>query len=111
MNKTTCLFLRVLCLFVAGVCFLSTGCASAQEQKSNTSYAMSTVILQKAYGPQAEQAMNQVNDAFLAFEDRLSLFGTDGDIAQINQSAGKDWVLVEPETAELLQMSQALSSK
>ena len=84
--------------------------ARAQKTaKYDTSYAMSTVITQTAYGVNAEKAMQQVALALQEYENRLSLFNENSEIAKINAGAGTP-VAVSADTWELVRRSLALSA-
>lgn len=99
-----------LALAAMMLCSILAGCAPAAEEKKSSTYLMSTLVTQTAYGEGAEEAMAEVEEALGAFEQRLSLFGEEGDIARLNAAAGGDWVDIDPATTELLQKSQALSA-
>lgn len=110
MNRTKKFFLTVLA--VAGV--IAAGSAlylkkEAQTAYYDTSYAMSTIITQTAYGAGAEKAMGQVAAALREFEDRLSLFSDKSEIAKINDKAGVP-VQVSKDTYELVKRSLELSA-
>ena len=76
----------------------------------STTYAMSTIVTQRAYGLRAQQAMRQVESALREFEGRLSLFDQDSEIAAINAAAGDHPVRVSEATFGLLRQSLALSA-
>lgn len=78
------------------------GCTSPQEAKTSATFAMDAMISQTAYGPRAEEAMQQLNIQLAAFDKRLSMFDEGSDIARINAAAGGAGVAVAPETAALL---------
>lgn len=84
------------------------GADGVPGEKTSTTFAMSTIVTQTAWGDGAERALKEVNEAFVAYEERLSLFGGEGDIARLNRDAGQ-WVDISPKTAALLQKSIALS--
>ena len=82
----------------------------ARTPHDSTTYAMSTIVTQRAYGLQAEQAMRQVESTLREFEGRLSLFDQDSEIAAINAAAGDHPVRVSAATFGLLRQSLALSA-
>ena len=89
--------------------FLS-GCAQAQpERYSLASYAMSTIVEQKAYGRNAQEAMQAVESAFADFENRLSLYREDSEICAINAAAGQEPIAVSADTFALLKQAKELS--
>lgn len=102
---------KILSVFtMSGFCLSLVCCAAVPQQKETaTTYAMSTLVTQTAYGENALAAMDEVERELTAFEQRLSLFGDEGDVAQINAAAGREWVEVSPETLQLLQKSVDLS--
>ena len=82
----------------------------ARTPHDSTTYAMSTIVTQRAYGLQAEQAMRQVESTLREFEGRLSLFDQDSEIAAINAAAGEHPARVSAATFGLLRQSLALSA-
>ncbi len=85
---------------------------ASQEEKTGATFAMNTVVTQTAYGPRAQEAIQDVNRMLAEQEQRLSLFDESGDIARINQAAGSgQGVEVSAETAALLQQAAALSAQ
>ncbi len=87
------------------------GCAENQEAQISTTYAMNTIIEQRAWGAGAQQAMQQVNEALAEYDQRLSMYTVGSDIARINASAGGEGVEVAPETAQLLTQALELSAQ
>lgn len=83
--------------------------AAARTRYSSATYAMSTLVDQKAYGSSAEAAMDAVEKAFIAFEQQLSLYREDSDIQRINAAAGQQSVCVQPSTYALLHQAVELS--
>ena len=94
------------------------GCQAQQKEDPEratlhtaSSYAMSTVITQRAYGSNGEAAINAVNARLLDLEQELSLFDADSYIAAINAAAGKEYVQVPREVFEILKTSVEFSQK
>lgn len=85
--------------------------SAKNKAHSATTFAMDTIITQTVYGPNAKEAMHQVNIALAEYEQRLSLFKEGGDIYRVNQSAGGQGVAVGPQTAVLLRQSIVLSAQ
>ncbi|MEG0911179.1 MAG: FAD:protein FMN transferase [Ruthenibacterium sp.] len=105
-NKMLALF-ALLCIVV-----LCVGLYYVNRQKKRytlASYAMSTIVDQKAYGPHAQEAMQAVEQAFTDFEAEFSLYQTQSDIAKINAAAGGEPVKVKPATFALIERAVALS--
>lgn len=115
MEKKQRKWLRPLCIALTGVCILSAagyGVWTAQQKNkrySAATYAMSTVVDQNAYGAHAESAMEAVNKAFAAFENRLSLYVDDSEISQINAASGQQPVKVSQDTFDLLTQAKQLA--
>lgn len=80
-------------------------------QHTASTFVMDTLATQTAYGPKAERAMRDVNAALAAFDNRLTMYGADGDIARINVAAGSGGAEVSDETVALLQKGLALSAQ
>lgn len=104
---------RCLALLTAALLFLS-GCGQAvgkDEMKTATIFAMDTLIDQKAYGPGAEKAIQEVNAAIADWDAAMTRFGTTSDIARINAAAGKGGQEVAPETADFLREALDISGQ
>lgn len=83
-----------------------------QRQGYNaTTFAMDTIVTQTAYGPNAQQAMQEVNLALADYEARLSLYLPGSDIVSINAAAGAGGADVSAETADQLQRALTLSQQ
>lgn len=105
--------LSLVVLFIVTAAILSAVYNSANKQYNNNSYAMSTVITQTAFGKNANAAMQDVDKAFIEYENRLSLFGDEAtsEIARVNAAAGSaEGALVSKETADLLKTALNLSA-
>ena len=98
---------RAACL-AALLCAASlTGCAP--REASATTYAMDTIVSQRVWGPQAQQACSEASRALADFEAQFSLYAAGSDIEKINDAAGQKPVAVQAETLSLLRRAQALS--
>ncbi len=104
---------KALAAGLACVLLWLTGCLGEEAPQAHTAntFAMDTLIEQRAWGPAAQDAMRQVNLALAAYDKRLSLFNPEGDIGRINASAGGEGAEVQPETAKLLSRALALSAQ
>lgn len=100
-----------LCLLLAGALLLGACGAETGEAETASTYAMDTLVTQTAYGPMAQEAMGDVGAALAAYEERLSLFSAEGDIAKINAAAGAEGAEVDPRTAALLRQGLELSAQ
>ena len=112
-NKTSRKSNKIVALCVLGsilVLCVSLYYGNVQKKRhALASFAMSTIVDQKAYGPHAKQAMEAVNQAFAAFEAEFSLYQTQSDISKINANAGEKAVVVKPETFALIKQAITLS--
>ncbi|MEF9969018.1 MAG: FAD:protein FMN transferase [Ruthenibacterium sp.] len=101
--------LAILC--VIALC-VGLYCVNMQKKRyALASFAMSTIVDQKAYGPHANKAMQAVEQALAKFEAEFSLYQAQSDIAKINAAAGGEAVAVKPETFALLKRAKELSSE
>lgn len=100
-------------LLVCVLCLAACSGASNAQRYTSTTYCMNTIVDQKAYGAKAEKAMKAVEEAFFSFEQELSLYKEDSDIAKINAAAGIQPVQVKAQTVALLQDAKeaAISSE
>jgi len=77
----------------------------------NVTFAMSTVVTQTVYGPNAEEAIKKVNQALFEWENKFSMYRDESYIAKINAASGEEWVSVDSETLELLTRAKELSKQ
>ncbi len=82
----------------------------ARQPTELTAFAMGSYVEQTLWGPGREQAAEEVPAAVTELENRIS-WRRGGEIAQINQQAGKEHVLVCRETQSLLEEMRALCKK
>lgn len=112
----------VVLLAVLTPVFLFFGCTPAKGSESGgnhnsdtrydrTIFVMDTLVTQTAYGDGAKEAMDEVNRAFSAYEERLSLYKEDSDISRLNAASGKEWVEINKDTFDLLSKATSLSEK
>lgn len=81
-----------------------------QAREANTmDYIMSTLVVQRVYGPRGEEAAAAVSKALREFEEELSLFKPESDIGRLNAAAGKAAVPVCARTESILRQAQELS--
>lgn len=74
-----------------------------------TGFAMSTLITQSAYGEKAAEAEIELQRRLQGFENRLSMFINESDVARLNAAAGKTPVQISKETMRLLKRGLELS--
>ncbi len=81
-----------------------------QTREANTmDYLMSTLVVQRVYGPRGEEVAAAVSKALREFEAEFSLFKPESDIGRLNAAAGKAAVPVSARTEAVLRQAQALS--
>lgn len=83
----------------------------AGQVKTNTTFAMDTVMQQEVYGPRAQEAIQTVEQRVRELENEWSLYLEESDIARLNAAAGKDFVEVSSETYQLLEQAKNLSAQ
>lgn len=95
---------RLLCL---ALCLaLLAGCASGRA-RTETVFAMDTVMDLTAYGPKAQAALTAASEEIHRLDALLAADGPDSDIAKANGSMGQS-VTLAPESAELLKQALEL---
>jgi thiamine biosynthesis lipoprotein len=72
-------------------------------------FCMDTVVYQKVYGKNAEEAIDEATRKIRYLEGKLSFFQEESDIFQINIHAGKNWVKVSQDTIDVLQKAVEVS--
>ena len=80
----------------------------ANQSVHNATFIMDTVMQQDVYGPQAQEAIEQVQNRISDMEKELSLYQSDSDIARLNEAAGKEAVEVSDETYCILKQAKDL---
>jgi len=110
MNKKLSLIMVIVvitALFISG-CFDKTNSSKVYKE---TQFLMDTVVEITAYGPGAEEA---VKAAFAEFQHLHALtnnFDDNSQVSKINQMAGKEKVVVDPELVKIIKFSQDVSDK
>ena len=74
-------------------------------------FVMDTVVEQRLYGQNVQQAADEVSALLSELENRLSLYVSNSEIAQINANAGKGPVRVSQETFDFLARAKDLSEQ
>lgn len=85
---------------------LCAGCGAAKEY-STAFFAMDTYMTMQSYGPHAEDAMAQAEQAVFALENQISRTRENTDISRLNAADGEP-AAVSAEVYQLLADSQAL---
>lgn len=97
----------VLALAAAGA--LAWRFRQTRQSWQDTTFVMDTIMTQTVYGPNGEQAAAAVSRAFVQYEERLSLYQEESQLAKINAGSGSP-VQVDDETFSLIEKSLELSS-
>ena len=74
----------------------------------STAFIMDTVVEQKLYGKQAEQAAQEIEQRLREYEKRCSMYLSGSEIDKINQNAGKGTVEVSENTAKMIARAKEL---
>lgn len=105
-------------LLGAAVLFLLAGLVLAarwHEQEYqlavSTSFVMDTVVEQKLYGRNAQQAVAEIERRLQEYERQYSMYMEDSQVSQINKNAGKKYTSVSEECLEILKRSVLVSQE
>lgn len=84
-----------------------------QEQRMATSvdFIMDTVVEQKLYGKNAQQAVQEISRRLQEYEQQCSMYVAESEISALNQNAGKQYTELSPQTLELVQRSKLLAEE
>ncbi len=97
--KLTVIFLAMLLIFSA----CGTGAVNISATPSEAEdFMMGTVISQRVYGADAEAAMKAASARIKEIEALMTINAPGGDINRLNEAAGKDKVVLKPETVNIL---------
>ncbi len=97
--KLTVIFLAMLLIFSA----CGTGAVNISATPSEAEdFIMGTVISQRVYGADAEAAMKAASARIKEIEGLMTINAPGGDINSLNEAAGKDKVVLKPETVNIL---------
>lgn len=77
--------------------------AQQNRMSVSTSFIMDTVIEQKLFGAQSQQAVEEIEQRLREYEQQFSMYVSDSQISNINQNAGKQYTEVSAECLELLE--------
>ncbi|MFV0413097.1 MAG: FAD:protein FMN transferase [Oscillospiraceae bacterium] len=112
-RRTRARWVRAVCILLALALVAAAVAYNLLQRQAYTSatFAMDAMVSQTAYGPGAQRAMQQVNLALAEYEQEFSLYSETGDVARINEAAGKGGADVSPRTAALIQQATQLSAQ
>lgn len=82
--------------------------AAAYEPHDRQFFAMTTVMNLRAYGAEAEEALDEAEEEIRSLDSKLSVGTKDSEVYAINQNGGGN---LSEDTARLTEMSLALSRK
>ena len=71
----------------------------------STSFVMDTVVEQKLYGRNSQQAVAEIERRLQQYEQQYSMYIEDSQVSQINKNAGEKYTAVSTECLELLERS------
>ena len=94
----------VVFLVLAGIWLIASEARHREAEKSTVStiFAMNTFVEFRLYGSGRERAIQEMQEALLDIERRMSLYVESSEINAINRNAGKAPVEVSQDTFELL---------
>ena len=75
----------------------------------NNIFCMNTIISFLVYGKRADRAMKRMKNELYDLEKKLSRFIENSEVSRMNQSAGKAFVAISPETYEILSKAILMS--
>ncbi len=80
----------------------------AQKRKLAVSmdFIMDTVIEQKLYGKNGQQAVDEISRRLREYEQMCSMYLEESQVSQINQNAGKEYIEVSDQCLELIERSK-----
>ncbi|HWQ76746.1 MAG TPA: FAD:protein FMN transferase, partial [Syntrophomonas sp.] len=86
------------------------GCSSNRNKPhAANSFAMGTVISQKVYGDQGEEAIAAVEEKIKSMEEMLTFNAPEGDVYQLNKNAGQQQVQLHSETIAIMKKAQEIA--
>lgn len=76
-----------------------------------TTYAMGSYVQQSVYGDNSEEAAVAAADAIQALENEISWRVSGSDVQKLNNAAGKDWIELNSDTMEILEIAQDVAER
>ncbi len=105
------LFIGIFVLFLLVGCSKNVLPETEQPVATGTEFLMSTVVEQRWYGANSEQAYDEIVKSLKDIEGKLSLYQDNSEIALINQNAGIKAVEVSDMTYQMIKLSLEYSEK
>lgn len=99
------LFLMIICAAVLSSC--ASNIRQSDAESSKTVYAMDTVMTLKAYGSNAENALNEAEKEIIRLDNNLRRKSPDSEIYKINEETEAE---VSEETADLIRQAVDICS-
>ena len=84
---------------------------SAPKPYKETQFLMDTIVEITAYGPGAEEAVKAAFAEFQRLHTLTNNFDENSQLSKINQMAGKEKVMVDPDLLHIISFSQQVSDK
>ena len=73
-------------ILIAALCLCLTGCGKQTTEATAQIFAMDTVMEVAAYGPKAEEAVQEAEGQIKALENKLSRTKADSDVSRVNHN-------------------------
>lgn len=89
--------IAIVCVIIVG------GLTSSNGKVSRSTFALDTYITVTAYGPRAQDAVNEAIERIRNIEETMSAFREDSQVSYINRMAAQGPVKLEPELAAVVQ--------
>ncbi len=108
------IFIISTAMVIVAVNFAALGCAGgmfAPKPYKETQFLMDTIIEITAYGPNAEEAVKAAFTEFKRLHDITNNFDANSQVAKVNQMAGREKVVVDPDFILMVKRSNELSDK
>ena len=77
----------------------------------STNFIMDTVIEQKLYGKNREQAVAEINRRLQEYEKLCSMYVPESEISRLNANAGKTWTQLSPQTLNLVKRAKEFGER
>ncbi len=100
------LLLAVLACMLLTSCGVKTAAVPGEKPFEAENFMMGTTILQKVYGSGAEKAVAETNARIKKIEELMTINAPGGEINELNEAAGKNEVVLSPETMDILETAK-----
>ncbi len=101
--------LKLFFIFLT-ICIVLISCSKFQKPGLSEDFLMGTVIMQKVYGKNADQAIKAVNKKIADIERLMTINAPGGDVNKINEFAGRELVKVDKDTLYVLKKAWEFSN-